>query len=215
MIGDCDGGRRWALGLLGQAGLMLGGCTVLSSEAPTLYVLSPKSSFAPDLPRITAQLVVDEPFAASGLDTVRIALAPDPLNLEYFADAAWSDRGPSMVQTLMVESFENTGQIVAVSRQSVDLRPNFVLKTELREFQAELRGETEPPSVHVQINAKLVSIPQRLIFANNTFEARANAAARDLEAVVNAFDDALGAVLKDLVEWTLRTLPAPSAPLFE
>ncbi|MEZ5669805.1 MAG: ABC-type transport auxiliary lipoprotein family protein [Alphaproteobacteria bacterium] len=213
MNGATGIGRRRALGLFGTAGLWAaGGCTLPGdSPPPQLYTLSPKSTFAPDLPLITAQMIVDEPFAAAGLDTARIALAQDAYRLEYFAESAWSDRAPSMVQTLIVESFENSGRIVAIARESTDLRPDFILKTELREFQAQLHGENEPPSVWVQINAKLVKMPERLIFANNTFEASQYAATRDLEAVVTAFDVALGSVLKDLIEWTLRTLPRTGA----
>lgn len=207
-----DFSRRDTLGLLGTGLLVsssaLGGCSLPgSSPPPQLFTLSPKSTFPADLPATRSQLVVDVPFAAAGLDTARIALAPDEFRVEYFADAAWSDRAPAMVQSLIVESFENSGNIVAISRESVDLRPDFILKTEMREFQAVLRGDDVPPDVLVQLNAKIVVMPQRLIFANNTFEASASANTRDLEAVVQAFDDALGDVLKDLVAWTLQTLP--------
>lgn len=214
MTSPFDIGRRGALGFLGTGGLMLaGGCSVLSGgPGPEQFVLSPKSTFAPGLPTTSVQLVIDEPFAAYGLNTVRIALEPDDFRLEYFSNVAWSDRAPAMVQTLIVESFENSGKIIAISRQSVDLRPDFILKTEMREFQAVLRGDTVPPDVLVQFNAKIVSMPQRLIFANNTFQSRASAASRDLEAVVIAFDIALGEVLKELIEWTLRTLPPAPVP---
>ena len=37
------------------------------------------------------------------------------------------------LQTLIIESFENSGRIVAVGRESVGLRADFTLKTELRE----------------------------------------------------------------------------------
>ena len=206
--------RRRIIRLIGGGSLLAaGGCALPgSTPPPQLYVLSPKSTFANGLPASTAQLVVDEPFAAAGLDTARIALAPDSYRLEYFADAAWSDRAPAMVQTLIVESFENTGKIVAISRESVDLRADFILKTEMREFQATLRGDDLPPEVKVQVNAKLVVMPQRLILANNTFQSVETATTRDLEAVVSAFDIALGHVLKDLVEWTLQTMPSTPVP---
>ncbi len=206
--------RRGVLHLLAGGGAVVaGGCSLPGSNPPPeLYVLSPKSTFAPTLPSTNAQLVVDEPFAAAGLNTARIALAPDPYRLEYFADAAWSDRAPAMVQTLIVESFENTGKIVAIARESVDLRPDYILKTEMREFQANLQGDSQPPRIKVQVNAKIVVMPQRLIFANNTFHAEEIAATRDLEAVVTAFDIALGEVLKDLVEWTLSSMPTAAVP---
>jgi cholesterol transport system auxiliary component len=50
------------------------------------------------------------------------------------------------VQTLLVESFENTKKIVSVARQGVDLGADNVLKTELREFQAEYRNRTDAPA---------------------------------------------------------------------
>ncbi len=184
-----------------------GGCSVLSEPAPALYVLTPKSTFDDLLPHVSWQLIVEQPFAAAGLDTARIAVAPDPTRLDYFADVSWSDYAPAMVQTLIVESFENSERIIAVGRDTIDLRSDFVLKTELREFQAELSGEGQPPNVVIQINAKLVRMPQRIIIANQNFRAQARASSNDIPAVVAAFDDALGSVLKDLISWTLNAPP--------
>ena len=58
--------------------------------------------------------------------------------------------------TLLVESFENTGKIVAVGRQAIGLRSDFNLKSELREFQAEYFGGAKIPTVRVRINTKLI-----------------------------------------------------------
>ena len=56
----------------------------------------------------------------------------------------------------------------------------------------------------VRINAKMIKMPQRIIVAGEDFERKAPAADDTLEAVVNAFDEALGKVLKELVIWTLE-----------
>ena len=56
-----------------------------------------------------------------------------PRDPERFA--AWTDRVPAMIQTLLVASFENTGKIVAVGRESVGLRADFLLKTEIRKLR--------------------------------------------------------------------------------
>ena len=56
--------------------------------------------------------------------------------IEYYARSGWADRAPLMVQTLMIESFENSKKIVSVGRESIGLRADFILKTELRELQA-------------------------------------------------------------------------------
>jgi cholesterol transport system auxiliary component len=189
----------------------LTGCTLegmLSGggPAPSLYVLTPKSTFSGDLPNVEAQLVVEAPIASEGLNTHRIALRDSPLTLDFFANARWTERAPQMVQTLLVESFENTGKIVSVARQGVDLRADYVLKTELREFQAEYASRDEAPQVWVKLNAKLVRMPARIIVASQTFEARYAAAGTRMNDVILAFDDSLNKVLKKAVVWTMMRL---------
>lgn len=175
--------------------------------APNFYRLTPKSTFAEDLPYVQWQLVLEAPVANAGLATTRIALAQKPLEVEYYARSSWTDRAPQMVQTLMIESFENSDRIVSIGRESLGLRSDFVLKSELREFQAEYYAvdEGQPPRIRVNISAKLVRMPRRVIVASESFERIVQAETDSIEAVVNAFDDALGGVLRDLVGWTLVT----------
>src|SRR3546814_18650066 len=59
------------------------------------------------------------------------------------------------------------------------------------------------PEAWVSINAKLVQMPRRAIVASQSFDAKVTAEADTLQAVVTAFDDAAGKVLRRLVEWTL------------
>jgi len=171
---------------------------------PSLYRLTPKSTFSENLPAVDWQLVLEVPVADAGLSTTRVALQKSPTQLEYYARSSWTDRAPLMVQTLMIESFENSHRIVAVGRESVGLRADFILKSELREFQAEYFGGTLP-SVRIAINAKLVQLPRRTIIGSKSFEAIAPAKADTMSEIINAYDEALGSVLKHLVEWTLTT----------
>ncbi len=171
---------------------------------PELYRLTPKSSFRDDLPRVDWQLVLEAPQANAGIDTTRIALQRAPLQIEYYARAQWSDRAPQLVQTLMIESFENSQRIIAVGRDVVGLRADFVLKSELREFQAEYY-QPGPPRSHVAIAARLVQMPRRAIIGTKSFEASQAATQDSVPAVIEAFDEALGKVLRRLVEWALET----------
>jgi cholesterol transport system auxiliary component len=173
-------------------------------EPPQLYTLTPKSTFPPDLPRADWQLAVELPIAAGGLDTARIALQRTPVTLDFFARAAWTDTAPRMVQTLLIESFENTGRIVGVSRDSAALRPDYLLKIDLREFQAEY-FDPGHPKVHVRLSLRLVRMPERTILASFSHAEHIAAERGDLRAIAEAFDDALGKVMRRSVEWTLRT----------
>ena len=183
--------------LLSACSLDLGG-----GPPPDLYTLSPKSTFAADLPKVDWQLVVEEPSAAKGIDTDRIAIAPTALEVKYFPSARWADRAPRMVQALMIQSFENTKKILSVGRQSLGLRSDYVLKTELREFQAEKNADGTV-SVRVRLNVKLVRPSLGAIVTSQSFESLKPAASESVADIVAAFDEAVGAVLKRAVGWTL------------
>ena len=190
-----------AFGLLGCDGLL----PSLGGPPPHLYTLTPKSTFAGGLPQVKWQLVVEEPVASGGLNVDRIALRASATELKYFARARWTERAPRMLQTLLVESFENSGAIVAVGRKAIGLRSDYNLKTEMREFQAEYFKAGDAPTARVRLNAKLVKLPQRAIIASKTFEAAIKSEGTEMRQVIKAFDRALGKVLRHTVEWTLKT----------
>jgi cholesterol transport system auxiliary component len=186
------------------------GCTGLETlrsvtEPTDLYDLTPKSTYAADLPAIVAQIVVEEPTAASSVDTDRIAIKPNPYQVQYFPQARWVDRAPLLVQTMLVESFENTGKVAAVSRRAIGLSSDFTLLTELREFQADVAGGGGI-SVIVQLNMKIVQEPMGLIIASRSFARREPAKAGDLLSVVAAFDTALGKTMGQTVDWAVRQI---------
>ncbi len=189
---------------------LLAGCVDVpgTGPAPDLYNLTPKSTFAPNLPSVMSQLVVEEPLASGGLDSARIALRPSATELKYFAKARWVERAPKMIQTLLVESYENTGKIVAVGRQAIGLRSDFNLKSELREFQAEYLDGRKVPQIRVRLNVKIVKHPRLAIIASRNFERVVPARSDSMPAIVAAFDEALGKVLRQTVEWSMATTAA-------
>jgi cholesterol transport system auxiliary component len=194
----------------------LSGCQLLdaanaAAEATELYTVSPKSTFDADLPAVFWQLAVEVPAAAANLNTGRIAIAPTHTSSDYYSKSAWTDRAPLMVQTRIVDSFENTRKIVAVTRDSINVRANYLLQPDLRNFEA-LYFYGQPPVVRVRIVAKLVRLPDRQIIAVASFERCLRARADKVPKVVEGFDQALGSVMKRLVAWTLKT-PPPRPPV--
>jgi cholesterol transport system auxiliary component len=191
------------LGLAGCAGL-------LGGPAPHLYRVTAKSTYPANLPRPHVQLLVDEPLAPAGLDTSRIALSRSAVSIDYFADAEWTDRVPLLAQTALVASFENSNAINAIDRESIGLRADFILKSEIRHFEAVYDSPDRPPEAWVAINVRLVSPSGRDIVAQASFERRQSASANEIPQIILAFDEALGEVMKQIVVWTL-TQPALSA----
>jgi cholesterol transport system auxiliary component len=185
--------------------LAIAGCSgLLGGGAPThLYRLTPKSTYPPNLPHRSVQLLVDVPLAPAGLDTSRIALSRSPVSIDYFADSEWTDRAPLLVQTAILQSFENSKAITAIDRESVGLRADFILKSEIRHFEAVYDSSSGPPETWVAINARLVDPASRDVVAQSSFERHQRASANDVPSIVTAFDEALGGVMKEIVVWTV------------
>ncbi len=207
-----DLSRLLCVAFLGLSVAGVTGCTDLATlmnvaEPGDFYDLTPKSTYGRDLPEIAAQLVIDEPTAASSVNTDRIAVKPNPYQVQYFPKARWIDRAPLMVQTMLVESFENTGKVAAVGRQAIGLSADFTLVTDLREFQATVgEGENAPITVIVHLNMKIVQEPLGLIVASKSFQRQVPAVSSEMISVVIAFDKALGKTMGQAVEWTVRRI---------
>ena len=184
--------------LLLAGGAALGGCGVIPkvNDPVPLYTLSAVSAFEQSLPKIDWQLVIGTPVASADLNTTRIALTRSPGVIEYFANGAWADYAPILLQGKLIESFE-ASKAVSVGRDAVGLRPDYVLHSDLRDFQAEYSGEA--PTAHLRLSAKLVRMPDRRIVANILTEHKVPAAGNSLAEIVAAFDRAAGEAFEEVV----------------
>lgn len=180
-------------------GAALAGCAVIPrvNEPIPLYTLSAVTEFGRSLPKVDWQLVVGTPVASADLDTTRIALTRSPGVIEYFANGAWADNAPILLQGKLIESFEASNAIIAVGRDAVGLRPDYVLQSELRDFQAEYAEGA--PVAHLRLAAKLVRMPDRRIVASIVTDQRVPAEGGSLAQIVQAFDRAAGKAFEDVV----------------
>ena len=197
--------RRDTLAGLASA-LALGGCIPafpLGGPDPRTFRVTPKYTFADDLPTVTWSLAVAEPSAERTLDTNRIAVVTNGTNVDYVALAFWIDRAPSMLQTLIVQSFRNSGRIAQVGTTRDRLRADFLLTSDLRAFQLN-RGNGQD-QIRVRLDVQLLRMPQRDPVGSESIAADWVPAGSGVDAAVGAFDEATGRVLKDLVAWTLRS----------
>src|SRR5262249_3901548 len=96
---------------------------------------------------------------------------------------------------------------VAIDRESMSLRADYVLKPELREFNA-VYESAEMPVVHIRIGLKLVRLPDKQIVAQRSFDADQVAQQNAVVPVVEAFNAALRRVMTDIVIWTLPAVGA-------
>ena len=202
----CGVGLALILSLTGCSGLQRLESAATPSE---LYALTPKSTFSSDLPNLSQQLVVEVPTATAAVNTDQIAVQPSALRVQYLPGARWVDRVPLFVQALLIESFENSNRVPAVGGSGIGLRADYFITSNIREFQASLPANATaetPLRIQVQISVKIVDADVDRIFASRSFNEYATAASDAAADVAAAFDEALGDVMRDAVEWSIRSI---------
>jgi cholesterol transport system auxiliary component len=199
--------RRYVLGAPSCLA-SLGGCSLLfPTPGPQLYRLAPQISHKQYGKWATGQLVVSTPVAPASLDTERIALTRNRTTLDYFASAAWTDRVPLLMQGLMIDALEDSGQVIAVGRDSSDLNGDYRLLTILRDFQARYTDTGDlSPTIVVGLDAQLVRMIDRRVVGHIQAANEVPAAHNKLDSIVEAFDAAVSEVIGQIVSWTLRSM---------
>jgi cholesterol transport system auxiliary component len=185
--------------------IALAGCSASSLLAPSgepakLYTLSAPDEVAISAAQANWQLLIAMPDAALDINISRIAIAPTPDRIDYYANVAWADRPPAMLQEILLQSFDKSGRIAAVGRQSGGLKADFILSTDLQDFEVET-GHGDP-CVHLRITARLVRTRDRAIVATRSFDA-APPASGSFDGAIAGFDSAVAQLLPEIVGWTL------------
>jgi cholesterol transport system auxiliary component len=194
----------------------LAGCALLSSPPERqLYRTEPSFAFPTGLPHADVQLAVATPSAAAGLDTQRIALAPTPLSLDYYASAEWAAGLPLLVRAALVDGFEESGAVATAAPASLDVHADVVLVTTIRDFEARYGAPQQAPQIKIAFDLKLVALPQHRIIAAGVVYGTAQAAENNVRAIVDAFNAALGRAVVSTVVWTVSNpaLPQRTAAL--
>ena len=184
------------------------GCSVLPSPpVPQVYRLTPVADDPPRRRILHRRLVVDIPIASESLDTDRIALIRDRTRFDYYANSLWTDRVPLLMQTLLVEAFENDGSIAQVARDAQTLTPDYLLATEIRRFEAVYAGSGDQlPMAVAALDLSLVKMPDHRMLGRTLITESAPASLNSVDSIVEAFDVAVGKILLRCVAWTTSTI---------
>ncbi|MGQ0741138.1 MAG: ABC-type transport auxiliary lipoprotein family protein [Alphaproteobacteria bacterium] len=188
--------------------LLVTGCGGIGGKDPQLYMLNPDAEITSSAEATQHQLAIAMPTAPAYLDTTRLALSRSATTTDYFANAEWTDRTPVLFQDLLVRSFEKSGKLKAVFRDSGMFKADYGLQTEIREFIAQYSTPDGAPKVTVGIELKLIKQPERDIVATYNVNKSVQASGNNLNSIVDAFNEATGAALQQTVDWTLKTVSA-------
>lgn len=176
--------------------LGLVGCALAAnSKPPITYDLVAPRSFSSTPRPAPYQLVVYEPTAVHALETDRLMVRPRADQVSYYKGVAWSDRLPRLVQARMIETFQNSGAVKAVSATI----GQYALVTDLRSFQIDV--SSGKAYAEIEIFAKLVNTSTGKVTATKGFSARVPATTDSPTDAIAAMNQAFTEVLQDTTTW--------------
>ena len=189
--------RRYALALL--AALPVAACG--GGPAPSTFDLTAPRQGLRQTGSSRSVIVVAEPSAVFALDSERIVIRTSGGELTYLPRAQWSDRLPRLVQTRLIQTFENAGR-VGVGRPVDRLSGAYQLILDIRAF--EVREATR--DAFVEIAVKLVRGSSGSVLGARLFSASMAVSEIEGARVSQALDQSLSRVLADMTAWVSGTV---------
>jgi cholesterol transport system auxiliary component len=186
--------------------VLLSGCSSLLTSNQNInqfYTVNALQDYPETNEMVDATILVQNASVSKGLDGNKIMLMHSQQRLDYYANARWSSPLSTMVQTSLIESFENSGALERVGSELSGIRPDYALVLELQDFQAEYQEENQPPIIHIKLVGKLVNYPDRTLAASFTAETYQQAEENELDDIIIAFDQAFAGAQALLIEETL------------
>jgi cholesterol transport system auxiliary component len=174
-------------------GALAAGCS--SGAAPTTYDLSAPTSRIGGSAGL--QISVNEPAALQVLSTQQIIVKDATGAISFLGAGQWSDNLPRLIQTRLINTFENASQLRGVSRPSSGAVADIQLISELRNFEIATPGN----EAFVEMSVKIVNDATGRIVNARLFRARVPAASVDAANAARALDQALSVVMLDIVRW--------------
>lgn len=179
-----------------------------AKNKPGIYTLTARSGSQDCKQASLPQLVIPEPAAPMAFNSDKVVVLGDPPENAPFDKAQFTDNIPAVVQSKIVESFENTGCFASVTRPLDNLEPSNQLQAEIRRFAVLMKPQ---PSADVDISFKVVTAGGK-IAGSRDFEQKVLLSAVDAPSAVSALDIAFGKILGDVIPWAAKLpLPPPDA----
>jgi len=195
---------RASLITLGALATLLAGCGSIGGPRTEVTVYSPATAVTvdPSWPEVDWSLSVGVQAANAMLDSPRIAVRPTANELQTYKGARWADNAPDLLQTALVEAFEDSGRIPSVMRVGGgSSRGDYGLFVEVRQLETVYEDGT--PAAVIEVQARLVKLRGGGLVASQRFRHAVPGRTPEVDDMVAAFGDAMSALGTDLVTWTL------------
>jgi cholesterol transport system auxiliary component len=149
------------------------------------------------------QILVPEPTAVKMLDSEQVVVRVSPSEVQYLANSRWGDRLPRLVQSKLVEAFENSGRLGGVGKPGQGLAIDYQVVTDIRSFEVTTGGSRVAT---VEISAKILNDRNGTVRASSVFKATSPVSGASNSDFVEALDRAFAKVGGEIVDWSLKAI---------
>ena len=208
MSGGAPDARRRRL--VAAAPLALAGCTLGSAPRRDFHVL--RDAGAPGGavpgPAIDKVLLVATDAVPGLYDSERMVFSADGRSRSYFQLGDWSER-PAQVLARQAEArLVQAQRFRAVASSTSGVRGELLLTLRLDELY--LDASLDPGQVRLDVSAELIDWRERKLLARRSFRQSVAAGSRDAPGLALAGSQAMGALLGELVDWTVASAAPPA-----
>jgi cholesterol transport system auxiliary component len=149
------------------------------------------------------QILVPEPTAVKMLDSEQVVVRVSSSEVQYLANSRWGDRLPRLIQSKLVEAFENSGRLGGVGTPGQGLAIDYQVVTDIRAFEVTTDGRRV---ANVEISAKILNDRDGTVRASGVFKATSPVAGSDNSDFVEGLDRAFASVGSQIVDWALKAM---------
>jgi len=186
------------IAIIAAAALLAAGCfsgLKKEVEQPLLYRLdAPKlaegTALAADLKVVVTSL-------APGLDEPGIATRLPGQRLDYLAGARWAEELSVLLESALVQSFQDSGRLRSVQGDLGRFRATHTLVIEVRRFEADYSGGGLPVA-QVELSATLGRASDRRVLTSFTASAGESVAENRQSSVVAALNTAFNRAVAEV-----------------
>jgi len=186
------------------------GCSLGPREisAPRTYFLNPEISWknprAPGDGPAHSVLLITQPKAQAGFDTVRMAYLLRPYEVSYYGYNQWADTPARMLQRIMVENFEKTGQWSAMLQTPGRVPAQYRLDCD--SLVLEQQFFSNPSRVRLALRAQFVETKTQSVLATRYFEFFETAPSDDPYGGVLAANQVTAKLITEMAAWLDKVL---------
>ena len=175
---------------------------VKDKSKDVIFDLAAPTSFPAAIQKGSWSLVIGEPTVQLAFNTDKIMLETETGQTKMMEDGRWSDNLPNLMQSKLLQSFENAGLGDVVSKSSFGETEGASLNVDVRRFHLNVSGE---PQAIVQLYVKLSGGDGKVI-ANKLFEGRMDATGLSPVEASAALQGAFQKTVVDIMSWVVGAL---------